>query len=452
MILKTILFMVGLILVFCSAGRAAKDNEALRLTLPLAVELALADNPDYLLSQNRQQAAATSVDAAKGRFLPSLQGSAGGTEYFRAQAAPGEDDAYQTADLQVTASLNLFNGFADSAGLDASQEEFQAADADLQRQRQTLIFSVASRFIEVVQNQELVQVSAQNLKSQQDLERQIGAFHRAGVRAVTDLYQQQATTAQAEFNLYDARRNLRVAKLQLTQVLGCPYPLEVEVLPPDPRGLLDAFGNLDPAQIFAQALNSRPDLRAQRRKIAAAQQQIQVAKAGYLPSLDLQAGAGTNYSSTSEIGFAGQLDDNRGGSLGLKLSIPIFDRDQTRTSVALAQISVADAATNLRKLQQQVALDVGEALADYQRTGQQLIAVGRQRDYAQQALAASEARYQVGAATWIETSTARAVFVQAQGDEVRARYAVLLQGLNIGYSRGDLEALLALLTAQESDL
>ncbi len=130
--------------------------------------------------------------------------------------------------------------------------------------------------------------------------------------------------------------------------------------------------------------------------------------------------------------------------------MPIFDRDQTRSNVAQARIGEADAATTLLKLQQQAGLEVGQALADYQRAKLQLSTAGRQLDYARQALAASEARYKVGAATWIELSNARSVFVQAEGDEVRARYAVLLQGLNIGYARGDLDALLALLTPKEN--
>ena len=430
--------------------RAAQDNETLRLTLPEAVALALADNPDIALTRHRQQSATASIKAARGRFLPSLQGNAGSSENFRQQSSSNGSNEYQNADLQLTANLNLFNGFADNAGLDASRQQLQAADANLQHQRQTLAFTVASRFIAVLSNDELTQVAAQNLQSQQDLEHQIKAFYKAGVRTVTDFYQQQAATAQAEFRLLDARRNLQVGKLQLLQALGRAPTTAIEALPPDTQSLNKKLENLDLAQSVAQALAARNDLRAQQKQIAAARQQIRVAEAGYLPTLDLQATGGSSYNNAvSGGGFAGQLDDNRSVSLGLKLAVPIFDRNQTRSSVAQARISAADAASNLLKLQQQVGLEVGQALADYQRARQQLTTAGRQLDYARQALTASEGRYKVGAATWVELSTARTTFVQAQGDEVSARYAVLLQGLNIGYSRGDLELLLQLLTTQE---
>jgi len=450
--MKKWLLLAGLLLVTATWVTAAESAEALRLSLPQAVALALVDNPDFVLARHRQQSAAISVEATRGRYLPSLQGSVGASENYQHQTAPGVPDQQQNADLQLTASINLFNGFADQAALDASRQQLQAADADLLRQRQILTFTVASRFITVLSDDELVQVAAQNLKNQQDLEQQIEAFQRAGVRSVTDLYQQQAATAQAEFNLVDARRNLQVAKLQLLQTLGRTPPTTIEVLPPGTQAFSAELENLDPGRIYAESLASRPDLLAQQRQIDAARQQIRVARAGYLPSLDLQATGGTGYSSAGNGSFSGQLDDNRGASLGLKLSIPIFDRDQTRTNVAQAQLSVADAATTLHKLQQQIGLEVGQALADYQRARQQLFAVGRQLDYARQALAASEARYRVGAMTWIEAANARTVYVQAQGDEIRARYSVLLQGLNVGFSRGDLEKLMNLLATQESSL
>lgn len=447
--MKKPLFTVGLLLAATTLSTAAW-GEPLRLTLPQAVKLAWADNPDIALSQHRQQSAAVSIEAARGLFLPSLQGSADASLNYLHQPAPGEPDDYRTANMQLTANLNLFNGFADTAGLAAARQQLQSADADLLRQEQTVAFSVATSFIAILADTELVQVQRQNLESQKALEEQISAFYKAGVRAVTDLYQQQAATAQAEFSLIDARRNLQVDKLSLLQAIGRTPPADVEALPPDTQALNAALQDIEPTQATSQALVLRPDLLSQEKQIAAARQQTKVAKAGYLPSLDLQAGGSTNYTSLAKGGLGSQFDDNRGAAIGLALSVPIFDRDQTRTNVAQARINESDASTTLLKLQQQVGVEVGQALADYQRARQQLVASTRQLDYACQALDASEARYRVGVSTWIELSNARTVFVQAQGDEVRARYDVLLQGLNIGYTRGDLENLLQLLSVKET--
>jgi outer membrane protein len=424
---------------------AAESPAPLRLSLAQAVALALSDNPDLLLAQYTQQAAGVRVETAQGRFLPEAQGSAGVTDNLRAQAALGSDEEYRNANLQLSASLNLFNGFADRAGLEVARQQRQSADADLVRQRQSLAFAVAQAFVAVLSNQELVRVAAQNYSSQQDLEQQISAFQQAGVRALTDLYQQQAATAKAQANLFDAERNLAVAELSLLQVLGQTPPQPLELVPPVSDELDRALAQLDLAQNLDQALAARPDLLAQQRRVEAARQQIQVARGGYLPSLDLQATGATSYTSLDQGNLGGQFDDNRSASLGLQLRVPLFDRHQTRTGVAQAQISAAETRASLRKLQQQIGLEVGQALADYQQARQQLPAVARQLTYARQAVAAAAERYRVGATTWVELTSARSVLVQAQGDMIRARYALLLQGLKIGYSRGDLAGLLNLL-------
>ncbi len=431
-------------------ARAADSEGTLRLTLPQAVVLALAANPDLTLSRSQERSAVVAVETARGRFLPDLQASGSGRENWQHQAPPGTSDEYRTVNLGLASSLNLFNGFADSAGLGSARQQLQAASATLERQRQTIAFDTASRFIAVLSDQELVQVAEQNLTSQKALQEQIDAFYRAGVRSVTDLYQQQAATALAQFNLINARRNLQVDRLQLLQTLGQNPPTTVEVVAPGAVDVGAALPNLDLAELYRQALLARPDLTAQERQLEASREAIRVARAGYLPTLALQADAGSNYNSQSHGSLSGQLgDDNLGASIGVALSVPIFDRDQTRTSVAQARLGADDAATRLAKLRQQVGAEVGQALSDYRSAEEQLTAATEQLSYARQALAATEARYRVGASTWIELSTARSTLVQAQGDEVRARYAVLLQGLNLGYAAGDLDPLLNRLNPQE---
>jgi len=445
------LVFIAILVLSLNTPADAANNSPLPLTLPQAVQVALSDNPDLALSKHRLQSANISVEAARGRFVPSLQGMISSNEQYSHQSSSDTPEEYQDSDVRVTASLNLFNGFADQCGLDVSRQHLQATDADFQRQKQIVAFTVASRYVAVLIQREQVRVAAQNLKSQQKLQEQIEAFYQAGTRAITDYYQQQSATAQAEFSLIDAQRNLQIAKFELLQTLGVTLPGDIEILPVGSQALIAELKNPDPARNIELALSARPDIIAQQLQITGARQQIKVAKAGYFPSVDLQASAGTTYSSTSsDGGFADQLNDNHGASIGLVLSIPIFDRDQTRTNVAEARINEADERTNLAKLQQQISLEVSQAITDYQRARLQRKTTDLQVDYARLALAASEARYQVGAATWVEISTARTVFVQAQSDQIRSRFEVLLQGLTIGYARGDLATLLDLLTVEES--
>ena len=425
--------------------------EPLQLSLPAAINMALSSHPDLLLARNRRDAAAVAVEAARGSFQPSLEGTASTVERIAQQPPPGDSNDYRTLDLGLSSRLNLFNGFADVAGLGSSRQQLSAAESDLLRQQQTIAFDTSTRFIAVITADQLVTIAEESLAREQALLEQIDAFYKAGSRSVTDLYQQQAATAQSEFELLDARRNLKVAELQLLQALGQEPPLRVEPLTPAPFALISTLQGLSLDKSYSRALALRPDLRAQRRRIAAAGEQVRQARAGGLPSVDLFADLGTDYTSlNSGRSFGEQLkSDNGSAALGISLSVPIFDRSLTRTGVGQAQIGESDARAGLARLRQQIGVEVGQALADYRKAELQLKVVASQLTYATQALAAAEARYKAGAATWIDLAAARTTFVQAEGDEVRARQAMLQQGLAVGYARGDLENLLTKLHSEE---
>jgi outer membrane protein len=213
-----------------------------------------------------------------------------------------------------------------------------------------------------------VRVAEENLTSQALLLEQIEAFQKAGSRAVTDLYRQQAATAQAELDLLDARRNVEVVSLQLLQSLGRTPPATLELQPPEAIDLTNSLNDIDLEKAWRQALEARPDLRAQNRQIEAAGEKVREAKAGYLPSVDLFAEANSSYNSlTDDRSFNDQMaDDNFGAAVGVAVSIPIFDRDQKRTSVAQAR-SASRAPQRNGQAQAAGGSGGGEALVDYRR-------------------------------------------------------------------------------------
>ena len=349
------------LLIVGSVSLAWGGEQGLRLSLIQAVDMALAQNPDVHLARNQEKSASVSVERSRGIFLPSLQAGAIARENFVEKAATGEAENFETANFSFSSSWNLFNGFGDTASLAASQEELGAATNTLQREQQTVAFAAASEFLTVLVDKKLEEAAAENLVSQQKLLDQIRAFFQAGRRPVTDLYRQQAETAQAELDLLDARRNLEVDSLTLLKTLGQIPSIPIEVISPGDLEMDETLMNADLQESFQNALTVRRDLLAQHDQVASTKERIREARAGYFPSVDLVADAGSDYSNLSNSRDAGSqfFDDNGSAMIGISVSIPIFDRDQTRTSVALARIRQADALTTLAKIRQQIGLEVG---------------------------------------------------------------------------------------------
>ena len=442
------------LLIWLAAPPSVQATNAgeLSLTLGNAVQLALRNNPDLALVRNAKQAADIDLEKAQGNFLPTLQASGQASQNWQQQSSPGIDHQSQELNLNLSANLNLFSGFADQAGVSAAEELSGAATDTLTRQQQTTAFATLTNCVTLLVDRELVQVRESALQTEQQLQQQIEAFYQAGSRAVTDLYRQQAATSQAEYDLLEARRNLQVGELDLLQQLGMEPPVTVVLQAPNRFEILSPGQTLDLQASYRLALQSRSDLLAQEKQLSARRHQVRQARAGYLPSVDLYATTGTGYSSLDEdSSFGNQLaEENGSATVGLSINIPIFDGDQTRTNVALARISQSDASFELSKLRQQIGSEVGQSLADLQKARQQARVAASQLTYARQAWEAAQARYQVGSATWVELSDARTTLVEAQTAEVEARYAVLQQNLTVGYMRGDLQQMLALLTQEET--
>jgi outer membrane protein len=122
----------------------------------------------------------------------------------------------------------------------------------------------------------------------------------------------------------------------------------------------------------------------------------------------------------------------------LGISIPLFDRGTTQTATEKAQIEQQNADLALQTQRQQVGLDVRRAYLDYQAALQQLAAADAQQKAAALAVSTTQQRYQVGAATLVEVTQARATQVQAQSAYITAKNNLVFQQSLMSYYTGDL--------------
>ncbi len=427
------------------------------LSLDQAVAIALKTNPALKQQANLVESAELTALQRQADFYPEIELTASGSQRFD-QAVDqttgrAEDRNFETLNAALSSSVNLFNGFGDVAALKGSKLELAADRENLSRKEQDLVFETISRFIEVLTSQELMRVEEENLVENRSQLEAIEAFCKAGNRPVSDLFQQQAQTSQTELDLLEARRNLEVAKLQLMQTMGLAPTVSYRVVTPEIDRMQLALPDEDQENPATHAQANRPDVKAQQQMVEAASEQIHQAEAGYLPKIDLVASLASNYSSLDdEMHFSEQfLNDNTNATIGLTLSIPIFDRFLTRNEVAQARIQQRNEGLALQQLNLQVGLEVGQALQDYRTAKKQVGVAEKMLTYARQALDAQEERYRLGASTLVELTQARAQYVSAASGRIRARENLLTQGIAVAYYQGDWDRMLSVLSAGEKE-
>ncbi|MDB4905417.1 MAG: outer rane efflux protein [Gemmatimonadetes bacterium] len=412
------------------------------ISFPEALQIALRQNTTLRQAENTATSSSVAVRQQQLSFLPSLSVSTSGAENVGRSFSQSDgaivDQTTQSVSAGLSSGVTLFNGGKNVASLREARLGEQASNSQLTRARQTTAFTVAQDYVSLVTFTAQVRVQRENYAAQQAQLDQIQRFVTAGARSISDLYQQQASVASAQSALVSAERDVELAKVDLMQVLQL-----------DPRGTFEftapavadsvATVQFSLDSLLTRAFAQRTDLAAQQSRVAASVQGVKGAAAGLWPSISLSLGYNSAYSSATALSFSDQLNQRRGGSVGVGISIPLFDRGATSAAKQLAQVQEENARLALDDQRQSVALEVRRAWLDHQAARQLLVATTAQQKAADLAVSATQQRYQIGSATLLEATQARAAALQAAVAVVNARYTLFFRQALMSYYTGDLD-------------
>jgi outer membrane protein len=413
-----------------------------KITFVQALDLALRQSVDVRKSENAAALSSATVQEQKLQFLPSLSIKTSGSQNIGRTFSETEGSIVNQSTSALTAgissSVTLFNGLSNVASLKQANLAENASQQDLTRARQTAAFTVASNFLTVISDQEQLGVQQENLSAQQALEAQISKLVQAGARSISDLYQQQAVVASARSSVTSAKRDLEVAKVQLIQTLQLEPGGTYDFVPPAIQaGDTSAAFNLD--SLLARAYANRTDLAAASSRVSAANQGVKAASGGRWPSLALTAGYNSSFNSATDLDLLDQLDQRRGGSVALQVTVPLFDNGQTGLATERARIDQENAQLALEDQRRTIGLEVRRAYLDYDAAREQLAAAEAQLKASNLAVTTAQKRYQAGAGTLVELAQARATQVQAASAVVTARYTLVFQGSLMPYYTGEFD-------------
>jgi outer membrane protein len=434
-----------------SASTATPTTAAANQPIGLQDAIALALRQSVMVKQSENAVASSSatVGSKQNAFLPSLSLN---TSTARSVGRSGSGSlaeprsTAQSLSTGLSSSLVVFDGLRNVNELRQAKLDVSANTGDLTRARQTAVFTVASNYLTLATAEGQLAVQKQNLAAQEAQQKQLEIQVKAGARSISDLYQQQATTESARAGVVSAEQDVELARIALIQTLQL-----------DPRGTYDfvaptvanvsSIPHYDLDSLLARAFASRSDLAAEQTRVEAATMGTKAASSTRLPTVSLSTSYNATYNSAFANALGSQLDQNRGGSVSVGVSLPIFDRGATSTAVQQARIQEDNARLTLANERQSVALDVRRAYLALETSRQQLSVALAQQKAADLAVSTTQARYQVGTSTLLELTQARASQLQAATAVVSARNALAFQNALMPYYTGELDPTHSLLGA-----
>ncbi len=411
-------------------------------TLRECCDYAVTHNITIKQRQNQCRQQELQLSTAKNQRLPDLSGSVG--QNFSFGRGLTADNTYSNTNTSSTSfslgtSVPLFTGFQIPNQIKLNQLNLEAATADLEKAKDDIRMQVAQAYVQILYNIEIADVAHRQVAIDSMQVARLQALVDNGKASGAELSQQQATLANSRFTAIQADNNQRLAVLTLTQLLELPTPDGFAVAQPGLSAISGLSEIPSPDAIYADALGVKPEVVAQQLRLRATDHSIKIAQAGYMPTLSLSGGLGSNFYTTSKFDsdpFGTQLKNNFSQYIGLNLNIPIFNRFQTRNNVRNARIEQENQQLALDNTKKTLYKEIQQVYYNTLNAQQKERSSRETVRSSNDAFTLMLAKYENGKANITEFNEAKNVYLKAESDRVQAQYELLYQHALINFYQG----------------
>lgn len=449
---ESIMKQVSLIILSCllllPAGMKAEDDMPKQWTLRNCIDYALEHNITIRRNRINVESTQEDVKTAKADFLPSLSGnisqrivnrpnSASGTIISGDNITTSESKTSYNGSYGIDANWTVYNGSKRVNTLKQQQLNSRIAELTVDESENSIEENITQLYVQILYSAEAVKVNESTLEvSQKEFERGQELFN-AGSIASSDLAQLEAQVSNDNYQLVTSQTTLQNYKLQLKQLLELDGDFEMDLfLPPlDDSSVLIPLPTKD--DVYQTALNLRPEIESSKLNIEASDMNIKISRAGYIPSLSLSAGIGTTNANGNDFSFSEQVKQNWNNSIGLTLSIPIFDKRQTKSAVNKAKLQRQTSELDLMDNQKTLYKTIESLWLSANSAQQQYVAATQKLKSTQASYALVSEQFNLGMKNTVELLTEKNNLLSAQQETLQAKYTAILNAGLLRFYQGE---------------
>lgn len=316
-------------------------------SLEQCISYALEHNTDIATGQLEVESGKVNLNSARMSRLPELSASLGGNVYFG--RSPSRDASYIdnsqiSGSLGISANVPVYQGLRIKHEIDKAKIDFEAATHNLELARKNISLNIASLFLQVMYDKELVSIAESQLElSSSQLELYRGQYESGRVSR-SEVVRNESLVAADRASLTQNENTYILALLDLRQAMNLPDSIAIVPVMKDmevPR--IEEIPAL--SQIYDQSVRLHPSIKYAEASLESSLLALKSAKSSYQPTVYFSAGYGNSvYSNLTDksmnTSFWNQLQGNGNEYIGLSISIPIFSRNTVRNNVKLSKLNV----------------------------------------------------------------------------------------------------------------
>lgn len=426
-----------------SAGAVESTSSPpdLRLSLHDAIQASIDNNATVRLLKERIAAAQSAASTSLGAMLPNVSGFLNGrsqTVNLAAFGLPPErlsglglsrsvTDPFEVYDARASLVQNLFSlsliqrWRAAKTGIEVATLEAEIAKRDV-------MATVGLLYMEALRADEAVKARRADIELSQQLLKLAQDRKAAGVATGLDVTREEVQLENTRQRLLVAQNDQESARLNLIRALGIDF--DVHLVLTDSLTFV-TVAHEKPDEALATAQENRTELKAQANRQRLASLSHSSVESERVPSLALNG----------DYGWIGLKPDEAYATrtLGLTLSVPIFDGGQREGRISETRSRVRQEAIRMKDVSDQVSLEVRNALLTLESSTQQVSVSHKGLDLAQKELAFARDRFAAGLATNIEVTNAQTSVARARDNVIEALFRFNASRINLARAKGELE-------------
>ena len=441
--MKKTLLLIGVMMLSTVQLSAQK-----KWSLQDCIDYALENNITLKKSQLQKQSAAEELKGAKAALLPTLSASTNQSVGYQPWKDTGMsyvtngtvntkvDKASYNGSYSLSGQWTVWNGNRNVNTIRLDELSEQQAELSAQETANSIQERIAQLYAQILYLDENVKVNEQMLETSKKNEERGREMVEVGKMSKADLAQLSAQRANDEYSIVEAQSQLLNYKLQLKQLLEITDETAFDVAVPEisDERILAEIPSLQ--SVYEAALLSRPEIERSQLAVRSSDVSLNIAKAGWMPNVNLTGGVTTSTNSLSGTGWGSQFKSNVNTQLGVGVSVPIYDGRSTKTAVNKAKIQQLQAQLDLQDQQKTLYTDIQQYWLNAMTNQQKYKAASSSVESAKQSYDLLSEQFRLGLKNIVELMTGKDNLLSAQQNQLQSKYLALYNQQMLAFYRG----------------
>jgi len=349
-------------------------NAQERWSLKECITYAIKNNLQLHQADLSEQIASQSYQKSKWNLLPGIDAGADAGKNYGRSVDPNTNGIINTSffnnSYYIGASVDVFRGFMLQNQIRYQNFKKESNKNCRENATDDLAFEVMNAFFNVVYQQEILKIANEQKAISELNMKKMEILVTTGLKAPNELLEVKANFEKDELLCIQSANNIASAWIRLKKAMNLPPDQQITLAIVEESIVTADVITTDIAGLFKEHSQRSPYIKMFENDWKASLKDVNVKKAGFLPSLSLQAAYNTGFYETNKdagqrtISFKSQIKNNQSQFVGASLNIPIFDKKAAWFDVRQSRLLSEQAETKLNQSKQNLLYEMEQNYND----------------------------------------------------------------------------------------